>query len=101
MAARHQLRTKADAEHGLVGGAEFSRQVGERFQVWMIGVVDGALFATEDDQSVVALRTIGDSLTLPGPPDVGLDARFGEHRGQRAEGRSDEILDDQHPRHLT
>ena len=54
VAAGDDLGAEADAEDGLVGVAERARQRGERREIRVVVVVDGALLAAEDDDAVVA-----------------------------------------------
>ena len=96
MAAGDELGAETDAEHRLVGLAELPGEGGQRRQVGVVVIVDGALPAAEDDDAVVPGMIFRDRLAEMSLAEVDLGARLAERLADDAGGRSDEILDDEH-----
>ena len=61
----------------------------------MIGVVEGALRAAEDDEAGISVRVFRNGIALKRAPHLAGDAGVAELPPDLAGRRADEILDDQ------
>jgi hypothetical protein len=95
VAARHELRAEADAEHRLVGLAESARERRLARQIGVVGIVERALRAAEKNERIEAVRRIRHALALVGTHRAPLGAGRVERLAHQPERRLRIVLDHQ------